>query len=433
MNSTADTKEEKKPLRTAIKLVIVAIILIFLVFLSVGIVKVVPKALNSLASASLSIGNVFSGNASSTPGTDTNTDANASNAAQVATTTHNGRGGFSIRDLTNPSASSTQNWVPAPAGTNTSPRPNSASTGGPNNPSNWNGGSNSSSNSSSNTSSGSHTSTSNDNGQASNPNYRTVGPSDIAVEIISKGIISKTTGQFIPTNTFSTDDMVVVKFKVENRGLYATGPWTARVDMPSNDASDRVRTLGPVNSLFAGSAITGEARFDHPVAGNQVVTIAVDTASATNDQNRSNNTATSQIYSAGTNYGNGNGSYNSGTSGDLQTTILQTGTVDMFGQFVANSYPRVGQKIAVRFQVTNVGGTTVPVWAWRADLGGSTYNTYSAQESGLAPGASTRIIVGFDTVNYGASTITITADSNNQIYEPNESNNASSVTVNTNW
>lgn len=402
MNNSIEINEEKKPMRTAIKLVIVVIILIFLVFLSIGIVKIVPKALNSLATASLSIGNVFSGdNASST---DTGTDT----VTPVATSSS---GGFSIRDLTNPYSTSTPNWVPTPASTTTST--------GPNTPSNWSTGSNS----------GSNYPTLNESGQASNPNYRAIGPSDLAVVIISKGVISKTTGQFVPTNNFTTDDMVVVKFKIENRGLYATGPWSARVDMPSNNVADKVRTLGPINSLYAGSAITGEARFDNPMAGNQAVTITVDTNNTTQDQDRSNNLITVPIFASGTNIGG----YNPGTSGDLQLTILQTGTVNAYGQFIANSYPRIGEKVAVRFQVTNVGGMTVPAWAWRADLSGSTYNTYTTAEAALAPGASTRIIVGFDTFNYGVSTLTITADSNNQIYELNESNNTSAVTVNVSY
>lgn len=423
MENTVEIKEEKKPMRAALKIVIVAVILIFLVFLSIGIVRIVPKALNSLASASLSIGNVFSGDdASSTP--DAAGSANGGNGGTSAATTTNANGnnsgGFSIRDLTNPNSSSTPNWVPTPG----------SNTGSAN-------GSNSGSNASGNNSNtGSHTGTvtNNESGQASNPNYRTVGRSDIAVTILSKGIISKANGQFVATNTFDANDIVVVKFKVENRGLYATGPWSARVDMPSNNAADRVRTLGPVSSLYAGSAITGEARFDNPTVGNQNVTIAVDTAGATQDTDRSNNVATAPIYTTGVNTGGtGTGTYNPGTTGDLQTTILQTGTVNAYGQFVANAYPRIGEKVAVRFQVTNVGGTTIPAWTWRADLSGTTYNTYSSSEAALAPGQSARIIVGFDTFNYGASTLTITADSSNQIYESNESNNTAAITLNVNY
>lgn len=425
MENSIEIKQEKKPMRTAIKILIIAIILIFLVFLSIGIVKIVPKALNSLATASLSIGNVFSG--------DSSTTTNSGSVATPAATSTSG--GFSIRDLTNPHGTTTQNWVPAPAGTNSSNNANNNSNMGHGISSTSTSSSNSSSNSYSNTSAGSNAGnttnayayTLNESGQASNPHYRTVGPSDMAVIITAQGIISKTTGQFVQTNNFTTDDMVVIKFKIENRGLYATGPWSARVDMPSNDAADKVRTLGPINSLYAGSAITGEARFDNPIAGNQVVTINVDTAMGTQDGNRSNNIATAPIYTTGANYG---GTYNPGGAADLQLTILQTGTVDAYGQFIANSYPRIGQKVAVRFQVTNVGGTTVPAWAWRADLSGSTYNTYTTAEAALAPGQSSRIIVGFDTINYGASTMTITADSNNQIYEANESNNTGAITVN---
>jgi hypothetical protein len=431
MNNTVEIKEERKPMRTAIKLVVVAIILVLLVFLSIGIVRIVPKALNSLASASLSIGGVFSGDKASS----TNTAANANNSASGTSGSNtgvnsNGSGGFSIRDLTNPHSSSTPNWIPAPAGTNTS---GTVASSNSNSSSNSYSNSSSNSNTSTGSYSGSYGMTTNDNGQASNPNYRTIGPSDIAVTILSKGVISKSTGQFVPTNNFTTDDMVVVKFKMENRGLYATGPWTARVDMPSNDAADKVRMLGPVGSLYAGGAVTGEARFNHPLAGNQVFTMTVDSTNTTQDVDRNDNIATAPIYTTGNNIGGNGGTYNPGTAGDLQLTILQTGTVNAYGQFVPNNSPRIGEKVAVRFQVTNVGGTAIPAWAWRADLSGSTYNTYTASEAGLAPGASARIIVGFDTFNYGVSTLTITADSNNMIFEPNEANNTSAVTLNVNY
>jgi hypothetical protein len=287
--------------------------------------------------------------------------------------------------------------------------------------------SNSSSNSTTHTSTHSSGTTS---GTASTD--KIVGPSDIAVEITSKGIIDRTTGQYIPTNSFTTSDMVVVKFKIENRGQYATGVWAARVEMPSQNSVDQVRTLGPINSLPAGSAITGEARFDRPTAGTPSVVITVDTSNATQDTNRSNNTISVPIsvsgYNSGTNTNPGSGS----SLSDLQVRIISTGIVNDYGQYSANISPRFGQKAAVQFEVTNIGGVPTGSWTWRADISGASNNTYnSPAELSLAPGASTRLIVGFPigTYNqypyYGNSTLsyTLLVDSANTIYELSEANN----------
>ena len=197
-------KEEKKTNYTVLRVAVIAVVLVLLVFVSIGIVKFVPKALNSLANASLSIGSLFTSGTSTDATIDTGT-------TPVNTSITTSTGGFSIRDLTNPNQNN--NTISG----NTSGIGDSSNAGQNN--------SNSNTNTSNNVNTNSNTNTA---VRPSSNTSRTVGASDISVEILSKGIIDRTTGAFIPSNSFTASDAVVVKFKIENRGPYATGPWSAR-------------------------------------------------------------------------------------------------------------------------------------------------------------------------------------------------------------
>lgn len=392
--------------------------MVILIFVSISIVRLVPKALNSLANASLSIGSLL----------DTQKGLNTESNSSATSTS------LSIRELTNQSNTGSVDYTPSNPTTSII----SGNTSGVG--STDDAGVKTNTNKSTSISS-SPISNSNSNRTISTTGS-TIGSSDIAVEILSKGIISN--GIFVPTNNFTTGDVVVIKFKVENRGQYATGRWSARIDMPSYNNVDKVRTLNNIASLPAGTAVTGEARFDNPIAGNTSASIVVDTAQTTQDTNRSNNTATVSISTTGTNTGT---NYTNGTQADLQVKIISTGSINQFGQFTPNTSPRYGEKVAVQFEVSNIGGTNTPIWSWRADVSGAITNTYlSPSENALAPGSSIRLVVGFDTYanstniygynnynySYGYSqniSFSIVVDSNNAIYESNEYNNTATASA----
>ncbi len=463
--------------KTLLRIVVIAIIIIVLILLSIGIVRIVPKMLNSIANASLSMGSLFNTRSATTTtqtGSNGTTNSTTTVTGTVATST---TGGFSIRDLTNLPTQGGNNYVPPAGGPSSNTNTNTnTNTGAGNSVSTTTTVTNTSNNNSSNSNSA--------NSQAS-----TIGASDIAVEITSKGIIDKNTGRFVATNTFTSSDMIVVKFKIENRGQFATGVWSARVDMPSTNANDKVKLLNNNKSLPAGVAITGEARFNNGIAGSPNFSVAVDTGNSTQDTNRGNNTVSIPLNisniggNTGTNYPSyPNTSYPTYTgAADLQIRIISTGMVNQYGQYVANSFARYGEKAAVQFEVSNRGGTATGNWAWRTDITGAAVNTYySPTEASLAPGAATNFIVGFDTnnlsnynngYNYGYSNIcnsgpydiytgqyigyrydcntnsngynygytgsnssgamnfNIYLDTNNSVYEANENNNSASASV----
>ncbi len=144
----------------------------------------------------------------------------------------------------------------------------------------------------------------------SNNNYSGyTGTPDLSVQILSVG--TKTNGVFIATNNFTTDSTVVVNFQITNKGTAASGAWAMRVDSPSSNAMDKVKTL-TARSLPAGAAVTGQVVFNTPAIGtNQQVTISVDPNNTIQESNESNNQISSTIsITQAYNYNNYNNNYN---------------------------------------------------------------------------------------------------------------------------
>lgn len=271
---------------------------------------------------------------------------------------------------------------------------------------------------------------------------------DLAISVLSRGIINKTTGQYIETNNFTTSDTVSIKFKVENRGLCSTGTWNFKAEMPSNNTADQVRTVASVGSLPAGSAVTGQANFDSPRAGSSNVVFTV-TDNSGRDGNTSNNTAVSALIvtNNGTT-GNNGGVITSGDGrADLSVRILQTGVLSYNNQFIPTSNVngtygvyggnfRSGDRVAVQFEITNQGRSATPAWNFRAELTdypvSKNYNN-PQYEASIPAGGRAVYTIAFDNVRIGSNTITLFIDHLNQVNEFNEGNNTASVGFNVNY
>jgi hypothetical protein len=439
-------------MKTLLRVIVIGAILLILVFLSIGIVKIVPKALSSLASATVSISSIFGGgeNATSTNnGANENVGANGnetvvpngngfivvgSSTQSGANDTNKNASTTSLLDLITPKFGSypSNNYVPTPAGQPT----NKEILAEQNKANGSSNGSNTSANTNTNTS-GTRTYTSSRICSAGEQ-------PDLAISILSRGIISKTTGQYIETNNFTTSDTVSMKFKVENRGLCSTGTWNFKAEMPSNNATDQLRTIANVSSLPAGSAVTGQANFDSPRAGSSNVIFTV-TDNGGRDGNTLNNIATSALVvtNTGTNGNGGNGGVITSGDGraDLTVRILQTGVLTYNNQFVPSSSGtygnynggnfRTGDRVAVQFEITNQGQSATGMWNFRAELTGTNYQAriYNnpQYEASIPAGGRAVYTIAFDNVQIGSNTITIFLDNMNQVNEFNEGNNTASV------
>lgn len=448
-------------MKTLLRVIVIGAILLILVFLSIGIVKVVPKVLSSLASATVSIGSIFDGgeNATSTNNGSNNTNgtvvpngngfivvssstqSGTNNGNSPWTTGTNGKATTSLLDLITPKFGSypTNNYVPTPAGQPTNKEileaekkalaEKNAGTSGSNNTNNT----------------GAYTSTSN-----ASRTCVAGGQPDLAISILSRGIISKTTGQYIETNNFTTSDTVSIKFKVENRGLCNTGSWNFKAEMPSNNATDQLRTVSNVASIPAGRAVTGQANFDSPRSGSSNVVFTV-TDNSGRDGNTSNNVVTSALVvtNTGTGTGGNGGVITTGDGrADLSVRILQTGILSYNNQFIPASTVngttgafggnfRTGDRVAVQFEITNQGRSASGMWNFRAELTGNGYPSKNYEnpqyESSIPAGGRAVYTIAFDNIQIGSNTITIFLDHLNQVNEFNEGNNIGSVRFNVNY
>ncbi|MDQ5911943.1 MAG: hypothetical protein QG568_156 [Patescibacteria group bacterium] len=446
-------------MKTLLRVIVIGAILLILVFLSIGIVKIVPKALSSLASATVSIGSIFDGGENATS---TNNGANGNSNGTVipngngfivvssstqngtnpnGTGSNSGNATTSLLDLITPKFGTypSNNYVPTPAGQPTNKEileaekkalaAKNAGTSGSNNTNNT----------------GAYTNTSN----ASRACVAGEQP-DLAISILSRGIISKTTGQYIETNSFTTSDTVSIKFKVENRGLCNTGSWNFKAEMPSNNATDQLRTVSNAGAIPAGRAVTGQANFDSPRAGSSNVVFTV-TDNSGRDGNTSNNVVTSALVVTNTGTGTGgNGEVITTGDGraDLSVRILQTGILSYNNQFVPTSTVngttgafggnfRTNDRVAVQFEITNQGRTASGMWNFRAELTGNGYPSKNYEnpqyESSIPAGGRAVYTIAFDNIQIGSNTITIFLDHLNQVNEFNEGNNIGSVGFNVNY
>ncbi len=383
-------------MKTFLRILIIGAILLILVFLSIGIVRVVPKALSSLASATVSLSSFFTGSGNDNTKTATSTTASINN--------NDNNAGFIVS-------------------TSTSSNSNATTTTYSNLLKDKFGNSYTSNNTA-------NTSTNNSNTYTTAQSTCVGNGSDIAVSIISKGIINKTTGQFIETNNFSTSDTVAVKFKVENRGTCATGLWNLRVQMPSTNSADQIREFKNNQSIPAGLAITGQANFDSATTNNPVFTI---TAANSGDVNSSNDTASVGLVvinsgTGGTGYSDvvvtGDG------RADLAVRILQVGVLgynNVFTPYSNTSSFRTADKVAVRFEVINQGKTASGAWTFRTELTDAPNPNKQYQnpqnEASIASGAKATFTIGFDNIRQGNNSLTIFTDSLNQVNEFDENNN----------
>ncbi|MEI6553267.1 MAG: CARDB domain-containing protein [bacterium] len=378
----------KSVLKTSTRIIIIGIIVVVLIFLSFLMVSVVPKVLSSMANATVSVTSALfpGGNSTSTNST------SATNSTSSGITFNN----------------------PAPI-------KNSDNSGRNNN--GYNSSNNSTGNNSTNNPTGNKRTYDDRN---PNTNYQKVsGTPDLSVQITSIGI-SGTNGIFVATNNISTSDTVIVKFTVENQGTGASGPWSMKVNMPSNNASDQVRTIS-ANSLSAGAAVSGQAVFNNPTVGtNQQVTISIDPNGSILESNKNNNQTSVTLnvtqannyynnhnynnnyncvngYTNGiyTNCNNTNSTYNNGnynnnyncvngyTNGvytncnnnggygynaglpNLVINFVALGKIDSYyNQFTETNYLRSSDKVAVKFTVTNNSSVYTSSWTWKATLFG---------------------------------------------------------------
>lgn len=441
----------KSVLKTSTKIIVIAIIILILIFLSFLMVSIVPKILSSVANTTVSITSAFFP-AEDKKGTTSGITLNGSTTSATGTTTPTDGTSTKVDFLSNffgPRKTDNSNDQSVNFSVATSTKQGNV----------------------------------NESNKVSNvPNKNYVahsGTPDLSVQIISVG--SNVNGIFVAKNNFTTTDTVIVNFQVTNWGTSPSGVWNIRVDSPSSNTNDQVKTI-IAKSLPAGTAVTGQVVFNTPAIGtNQKITISVDPNGLILESNESNNqvSATVNITPIYSNYSNtcvngyingvytncSNYSYNTCVNGymngvytncnnynsnlpNLSINFISLGKIDVYNQFTQTSYLRTSDKAAIKFSVTNNSPTYTSSWSWKANLvgpnpyyTGNYYNSYNTNgytynndgsrtyispiiESGLAPGETRTYTAAFDGLTYGSNYMTIIVDSANNITESNEGDNS---------
>ncbi len=264
-----------------------------------------------------------------------------------------------------------------------------------------------------------------------------VGKADLVVRVISVGVLNPYNNVFTQKSTVDAGERAAVKFEITNIGGSATGAWRFSALLPDNSA--QVYNSGTERSLGAGDSIEFTMGFDNLArSGANTLTISADDTNAVSESNENNNSASVTFYNTGS--GSNGGTYPiypvtpSIGLPDLSVRILDSGSVDPYsGVYTPNGSTvyNYGARAAVRVQVTNIGGSASPSWAYTANLpttgngdysygsgnGGCYFvNGYQACASGVSTGTAVNGVFNGNQpgLSAGASVIlTIAFDTNN--------------------
>ena len=272
------------------------------------------------------------------------------------------------------------------------------------------------------------------------------GRKNIKVVLSSIGVIDRYTGQYRVTNTFDTSDTVSVRYIISNSEDTDTGLFSMRVEMPATNSNDQVRYINNLN-IEGNSAYSVEARFDGiNTTYSPAVRIYTDVNNQIAETNEGDNTLTVNLNSNNNNNGNNgnngnncyysNGTYyncnNNNGNANLIVTAIETGKM-VNGNFYSQTSFSYGDTIGIRMRVRNTGGTFSNYWSTRASFYDSTTNNPRNFDTGsqapLGAGNETSYTFQADGLARGTVTINVIADSNGNVSETNEGDNSSTATV----
>lgn len=221
--------------------------------------------------------------------------------------------------------------------------------------------------------------TTNSSATSNNTNTYTAAPSyyglpDLAISLISTGIIDPTSGQFIQTPYAGANDTIGIKFAVKNIGTNVSGPWTIRLTMPSRTTPNYDSPYQ--QSIKPGDEMVFTASFDSPIAqGINIGYITVDPLNLIAESNKFNNSLTVPINIEGINYNTyyNNTAYNSyGSNTYYAPTTPGYGTIYTWTNINANCYANPQTTYpggTINWYVTATGGNGYFSYNWNGTDG----------------------------------------------------------------
>ncbi len=258
------------------------------------------------------------------------------------------------------------------------------------------------------------------------------------LRILAKDTGTVVNGVFIQKNIFATYEASAVRFDISNIGGTPTGPWQFTAVLPTYPS--QVFPSGIQPSLKPGETIEYTLSMQNLASiGNNVVSVNVDTNQVVSELSETNNgivmTITNSGYSTGlilppyyNNYNYGNTS-----NSDLMLRIIKRGYMDRNnGRFYEANSVSERDRVAIRFEIENIGRGETGPFIYTADLSGYYNDQYvSPVQTTFYPGEKRQYTVDFDSdvADIGTNTITIRVDTNNSVNETREDNNALSQDI----
>ena len=247
---------------------------------------------------------------------------------------------------------------------------------------------------------------------------------DISISLIQIGTLDSNSN-FRAGAVANDSDRVMVRFKVANVGNAPTGTWNLSASLPTKILAERNYVSVTQPSLNPGASYDMTLVFDSfdPSLNTIIITLQ-----STRDVNSSNNVLRIPIS-----YGGGSSTTGSGRP-DLVVKILDIGVMDRYTNqiYYTNSFD-TNDKIAVKFEVENIGGKASGNWTFEALLPTDEDNVFnSGRKTSINPGQKVQFTIGFDNPEEGSGRIKITVDEDDDIRETSERNNEDSRTIRVN-
>ncbi|MEI7513139.1 MAG: CARDB domain-containing protein [bacterium] len=260
--------------------------------------------------------------------------------------------------------------------------------------------------------------------------------------IVTKNAGTVINGVYIPKTTFGAYESPIIKFDIGNDGNVETGPWQFTAVLPT--IHGQVFPSGIQPSLKPGEIIEYTLTLGNlAVTGNNVVSINVDPTQSVSELSETNNTAVMTLLNSGArystglilpnNYNNYNYNYYNNSNSDLMLRIISKGYIDRNnGRYYVASSVSENNRVAVRFEIENIGTGETGPFIFTADLSGYSEDRYTSPvQTTFYPGEKRQYTVDFDSgaADIGTNTVTIRLDTNNNVVETNEDNNVLSEDI----
>lgn len=117
--------------------------------------------------------------------------------------------------------------------------------------------------------------------------------SDLKITIAEIGVLNRETKAFVKLNSISKNDVVGIRFIVENIGSKLSGPWKFNAILPTYPSKIFNSEIEP--SLNPQDRIEFTIGFDQAIVGKQIVKFLVDPDNAVSEISEENNTASVEI------------------------------------------------------------------------------------------------------------------------------------------